>query len=363
LGNLRFNFLSARSFIGENLKYMAVVKANAYGHGLVECSRTLVQAGVDWLCVALIEEAIKLREHGITIPILCLGSFWEGQERTLIRKKITPVIFDIDRARELNTSAGAEGLTVPIHVKIDTGMGRVGVRYDVVDDFIDQLRSLSNLRVQGLMTHFAAADDLSQTKFTEEQISRFYSVVDKFQNSGFSPNYIDLANSPAAVAHPAARGNMVRLGGILYGLGGDVLPKGIDIPELRPVMSIRTRIAQLKSIPAGETLGYGRTFVTDRDTLVATIPIGYADGFPRSLSNRGQVIIRSGLAPVIGRVSMDWTIVDVTDIPGATIGDEVLILGSSGEKTISAESIAQIADTISYEITCGISARVPRLFR
>ena len=259
LDNLRFNFSSAKSFIGERLNYMAVVKANAYGHGLVECSRVFVQAGVDWLCVALVEEAVQLRDAGISTPILCLGSCWEGQEDIVISESITPVVFDIERAWLLNKAARKRGTTLPIHLKIDTGMGRVGVRHDAIDDFIDHLEDLSNLQVQGLMTHFASADDLSQTPFTEAQVSRFDSAVRKFHTAGFNPDYIDMANSPAAVAHPNTRGNMVRLGGILYGLGGDVLPKNIDIPELRPVMTLQTRIAQLKRLPAGESLGYRRT--------------------------------------------------------------------------------------------------------
>jgi len=362
LENLRFNFSSARSFIGPGPKYMAVVKANAYGHGAVECSRTLISDGVDWLCVALVEEAVELREAGITCPILCLGSFWSGQEDVLIRWNITTVIFDIDRARSLNETALRFGASIPIHVKIDTGMGRVGVRHDEVDNFIRQLTPLHNLRIDGLMTHFASADDLAQTDFTREQTARFFSVVHKFKNAGHSPAYIDLANSPAAVAHPLTRGNMVRLGGILYGLGGDVLPAGIEVPELKPVMSIRTRIAQLKTVPMGETIGYGRTFRTERNTTVATIPIGYADGLPRSMSNLGEVIIKSDLAPVIGKVSMDWTMVDVTDIPGVRHGEEVIVIGSSKSCAITAEQIAQLDGTISYEITCGIGARVRREF-
>lgn len=362
LENLRFNFASARSFIGEGLKYMAVVKADAYGHGAVECSRALVQEGVDWLCVALVEEAIEIRDAGIDIPILCLGSFWEGQEDSIITHNITPVIFDIERVQRLDMAASTKNVNVPVHVKIDTGMGRVGVRHDEVENYINRLDKLSNIRVQGLMTHFAAADDLSQNRFTAEQTSRFYLAVHRFQNAGFNPEYIDLANSPAAVAHPTTRGNLVRLGGILYGLGGDVLPTGIDIPPLRAVMSVHTQIAQLKRVPAGETLGYGRTYLTDRSTCVATIPIGYADGYPRSMSNSGEVIVRSHIAPIIGRVSMDWTMIDVTDIPNVSVGDEVIIIGQSGGHRISAESVAHLDETISYEITCGIKDRVPRRF-
>lgn len=362
LDNLRFNFSSARSFIGPGLRYMAVVKANAYGHGAVECSRALISAGVDWLCVALVEEAIDLRDVGITCPILCLGSFWDGHEDVIIRRGITPAVFDIDRARSLNKAAIRFGSSTPIHVKIDTGMGRVGIRHDKADEFIRELARLNNLRVEGLMTHFAAADDLSQTSFTDEQTSRFFSVVRKFRSAGFSPQYVDLANSPAAVAHPSTHGNMVRLGGILYGLGGDVLPAEIEVPELKPVMSIRTRIAQLKTVPAGETIGYSRTFKTERDTAVATIPIGYADGYPRSMSNLGKVIVKSEFAPVIGRVSMDWTMIDVTNISGVEPGEEVIVLGQAGGHSITTEQIAELDRTISYEFTCGISARVRRAF-
>lgn len=362
LENLRFNFSSSRSFIGEDLKYMAVVKANAYGHGAVECGRTLVDEGADWLCVALVEEASELRHAGITCPILCLGSFWEGQEETVINHNITPAIFEMDRARLLNDAARRFGLIAPVHIKIDTGMGRVGIRHDKINELIRYLARLPNLRVEGLMTHFATADDLGQSRFTEEQTSRFYSAVQKFRAAGFSPLYVDLANSPAAVAHPATRGNMVRLGGILYGLGGDVLPAGINIPELKPVMSLRTRIAQLKKVPEGETIGYGRSYETKRDTLVATIPIGYADGYPRSMSNSGKVIVKSCVAPVIGRVSMDWTTVDVTDIPEVEVGEDVIIIGRANGSTILAEDIAQLDGTISYEVTCGISGRVRRHF-
>ena len=362
LDNLAANFHSVKAFIGAGPKIMAVVKADAYGHGSVECARRLEAEGVDWFGVALPEEGVQLRQAGIRKLILCLGGFWSEQESIVLNYSLTPVIFQIEKARLLNAAATSRGTAVSIHVKVDTGMGRVGVRYDEVREFADALRELDHLRVEGVMTHFAAADDLGENDFTELQIKRFHEAVQTFRERGFHPAYLDMANSPGAVAHADARSNMVRLGGVLYGLGGDVLPKGIDKPELRPVMSLHTRIADLKRVPAGETVGYGRTFRTERDSVIATIPIGYQDGYSRPLSNIGRAIVRSTYVPVAGRISMDWTTLDVTDVPGVGIGDEVILIGEQGDCRILAEDLARATSTISYEITCGINRRVPRVY-
>ncbi|HUR97071.1 MAG TPA: alanine racemase [Pyrinomonadaceae bacterium] len=363
LDNLAFNFHSAKQFIGPNTKYMAVVKADAYGHGAVDCARRLEAEGVDWFGVALPEEGVELRKAGIRKLILCLGGFWEGQEALALNYSLTPVIFQLEKAAILNAAARSRGTDVSIHVKIDTGMGRIGVRFDEVTDFAERLRSLTHLRVEGLMTHFAAADDLEQRDFTNLQIERFNSAVAAFREKGFSPAYLDLANSPGAVVHPASRSNLVRLGGILYGLGGDVLPSGVAKPDLKPVLSLRTKIAHLKSVPAGETIGYGRTFATRADSLIATIPIGYQDGYSRTLSNVGRAIVRGTSVPVAGRVSMDWTMLDVTGVDGISLGDEVTLIGENEGQKIGAEDLARATDTISYEITCGINRRVPRLYK
>jgi len=342
---------------------MAVVKADAYGHGAVECAKRLEAEDVDWFGVALPEEGVELRHAGIRKLILCLGGFWAGQETVVLNYNLTPVIFQIEKARVLNEAAKCRGTAVAIHVKVDTGMGRVGVRCDEVVSFADALKELDHLRLEGLMTHFAAADDLSQTAFTELQIERFNTAVAIFRAKGFAPAYLDLANSPGAVAHPASRGNLVRLGGVLYGLGGDVLPAGIAKPSLKPVMSIRTRIAHLKSVPAGETIGYGRTFTTAADSVIATVPIGYQDGYSRTLSNTGRAIVRGRYVPVIGRVSMDWTTLDVTDVDGVRPDDEVVLIGSQDGVEVNAEELAGLTNTISYEITCGINRRVPRVYK
>jgi alanine racemase len=362
LNNLAANFHATKEFVGRDLKYMAVVKADGYGHGAVECARRLEKEGIDWFGVALPEEGVELRSSGIRKLILCLGSFWEGQENLLLNYDLTPTIFRLDLAERFNNAAKAQGMMADVHIKIDTGMGRVGVRYDAVREFADRLKSFENLRVDGLMTHLAAADDLKQDPFTDEQVRRFNECVDIFHEKGFHPSYRDLANSPGAVGHPNTRGNMVRIGGILYGLGGDILPKEIAKPELKPVLSLYSRVALLKTIPAHETLGYSRTFETARDSIIATVPIGYQDGYMRLLSNTGRALVNGQYAPIVGRVSMDWILVDVTDIPDHKLGDKVTLIGEENGNTVTAEEVAQKTGTISYEVTCGISARVPRIY-
>ncbi len=361
LNNLAFNFYSVKRFIAENIRYMAVVKADAYGHGAVRCAKKLEEAGIDWFGVALPEEGLELRESGIKTPILCLGSFWSGQESLLLENDLTPVIYNLDLAAKFDRAAKEKGVRSNIHVKIDTGMGRIGVRFDEVAEFAAKLKQFHNLNLDGLMTHFASADDLDDN-FTDVQIQRFANGVKIFEENGFEPKFKDLANSPGAIARQNSRGNMVRLGGVLYGLGGDVLPHDIELPELRPVMSLHTEISHLKMVPKGDTLGYGRTFRTENDSLVATIPIGYQDGYSRLLSNCGRALVRGAEVPVVGRISMDWTILDVTQVPNVQLGDEVVLIGTAGNLKITAEELAKKTGTISYEITCGINRRVPRKY-
>lgn len=362
LDNLAFNFHSVKRFIGENTKYMAVVKADAYGHGAVECARRLENEGIDWFGVALPEEGIELRQAGIRKLVLCLGSFWAGQEHSILNYELTPVIYQVENAELLDRAAHERGSIANIHVKIDTGMGRIGVRYDAVGEFAEHLKQFKNVRLEGLMTHFAAADDLGENEFTSLQITRFDDAVKAFEDRGFHPIYRDLANSPGAIVHPAARQTMVRLGGVLYGLGGDVLPKKADKPELKPVLSLHSRIAHIKHVPEGETLGYSRTFRTERDSVIATVPIGYDDGYPRLLSNLARAIVGGAYVPIVGRVSMDWILLDISEIPNIDIGDEVVLIGEKDGLEIPTEELAGRIGTISYEITCGINRRVTRRF-
>lgn len=363
LDNLDFNFKSVKSFVGKDLKYMAVVKADAYGHGSVECAKQLEKSGIDWFGVALPEEGVELRQAGIRKLILCLGSFFEGQEKLLLNYDLTPTIYRLDLAEKFNQAAKDKGLIADVHIKVDTGMNRIGVRWDELNEFADRLKKLTNLKVDGVMTHFASADNLDENDFTNSQISRFNDAVKLLQEKGFRPTFKDLANSPASVAHPNSRGNMVRLGGVIYGLGGDVLPKNIEKPELKAVMTLHSKITFLKRVPKGETLGYSRTFQTEKDSLIATIPIGYQDGYLRGLSNCGRVLINGKFANVVGRVSMDWTLIDVSEIENVKIGDEVVLIGEQNGSRIETEELASKTNTISYEVTCGINKRVPRVFK
>lgn len=362
LDHLAFNFHSIKKFVGRDLGFMAVVKADAYGHDAVQCARKLEAEGIDWFGVALAEEGLALRRNNIKKPILCLGSFWSGQESALLQNDLTPVVYQAEMAELLNKAALERGVIANVHVKIDTGMGRIGVRIEETKEFAEKLRGFKNLKIDGIMSHLAAADNLAENDFTDEQIKKFVEAVEIFQTKGFQPTYKDLANSPGAIAHSQTRGNLVRIGGILYGLGGDVLPFGIAQPELKPVLSLHSRIAHLKRVPKAESIGYSRTFSTRRDSLIATVPIGYHDGFRRSFSNNGRVIVNDMYVPVIGTVSMDWTILDVTDLPDVKVNDEVIFIGQSNKLKVKAEELARRIDTISYEITCGINKRVNRKY-
>ena len=362
LDALAENLSLIRARVGSEVSVMAAVKADAYGHGAVRCAQRLEAAGVDWFGVALPEEGIELRRGGITKPILCLGGFWASQENACLQQRLTPVVYRLDMIESLDRAARAAGVVVDVHVKIDTGMGRLGLRGDDVRQFCDTQSRFKNVRVEGLMTHLASADDPAQDDFTRDQLERFHQAIDMFSDRGVKPSYIHAANSAAAFAHPQARGNIVRPGGTLYGFRRDVLPPKIEAPKLRPVMSLRSRVMLLKTVGAGEKLGYGGTFQTTRESLIATIPIGYDDGYRRSLSNRSRVIVRGTFAPVVGRVSMDLTLVDVTEAAGVSLHDQVTLLGSDGALAVTAEDLGELAGTISYEITCGISARVPRIY-
>ena len=363
LDALEHNLHVIRNRVGLNVKILAAVKANAYGHGAVECSRRLEQEGVDWFGVALPEEGIELRNAGIAKPILCMGGIWKGQERLCLEENLTPVVYRLDAVEALDRAAMEAQNNIDVHVKIDTGMGRLGVRTDDVAEFCDALKQFRNIRVDGLMTHLASADDEGQSNFTQDQFERFNQALMTFRQRGFAPTYVHAANSAGLFAFSNSCCNLVRPGGTLYGFTRDVLPTNIKVPALQPVMSLHSRIMLLKRVPKGEKLGYGGTFETKRNSLIATIPIGYDDGYRRAFSNRAKVIVRGKFAPVVGRVSMDLTLIDVTDVSDVTVDDHVTLLGSDGDCSITAEGLGELAGTISYEITCGISARVPRIYR
>jgi alanine racemase len=357
------NFRWVRARVGPSVKVMAVVKANAYGHGAVACARRLAAEGAEWFAVAMPEEAVELRRAGIRQPILSLGGFWEGQAQLCLTNAVVPVVYRLDMIEALDRAAREAGEVADVHLKIDTGMGRLGVRHDELNEFADALRAFKHIRVDGVMTHFAAADNPNLNHFTMEQAARFRRAVEVLRERGHRPTHEDMANSAGTFAHPATWGNMVRPGGVLYGLWRDILPPADHPPHLLPVMSLRSRLTLVKRVQKGETLGYGCTFEASREMIVGTLPLGYNDGYVRALSNRGRTIVRGRYAPVVGRISMDLTLIDVTDVPGAALNDTVTLLGEDGGLSLTAEELAQTANTLSYEITCGISARVPRKYR
>jgi alanine racemase len=363
LNHLAANFKRVKQRVGSVARMMAVVKANAYGHGAVACARRLVNEGADWFGVALPEEGIELREAGITQPVLCLGGFWPGQAAACIQHQLTPVVYRLDMFEALNQAALNAGVVADVHVKVDTGMGRLGIRFDELSEFVAALERFRNVRIDGVMSHLAAADDTTCQPLTRDQIQRFENAVLVFRDHGYRPTYLHLANSAGVYGHRDTWGNMVRPGGVLYGLWRDVLPPSND-PELLPVMSLHTRISLLKWVPPGDTIGYGCTFEASRRSLIATLPVGYHDGYMRGLSNRAHVIVRGMYAPVVGRISMDLTLIDVTNVSGVEVDDQVTLLGwdrQNAELKIVAEDLARIAGTLSYEVTCGISERVPRV--
>ena len=362
LNHLAANFKRVKQRVGPVARVMAVVKANAYGHGAVACARRLVSEGADWFGVALPEEAIELRSAGITQPVLCLGGFWPGQAAACIQHQLTPVVYRLDMFEALNQAALNAGVVADVHVKVDTGMGRLGIRFDGLSEFVAALQRFRNVRIDGIMSHLAAADDASCQPLTRDQIQRFEDAVVVFREHGYRPTHLHLANSAGVYGHRDAWGNMVRPGGVLYGLWRDVLPLTTTKPELLPVMSLHTRISLLKWVPPGETIGYGCTFEASRRSLIATLPVGYHDGYMRGLSNRAHVIVRGMYAPVVGRISMDLTLIDVTNVSDVEVDDQVTLLGWNAELKIAAEDLARIVGTLSYEVTCGISERVPRIY-
>jgi alanine racemase len=361
LSALTHNYAVIKKALRNGAQLMAVVKADAYGHGAVQCARALQTINADWFGVALVEEGIELRKAGITVPICCLGGFSYRQAEDPLKYDLTTAVYRLDSAEELNARARAGGRVVPFHLKVDTGMGRLGVPFTEIAGFAQALKQFDSIKLDGVMTHFADATG-EESDFTDLQIERYNEVIKLLRESGFDPAWQHLANSAAIHAYPHSHGNLARAGATLYGLTRDVLAPGREPYDLSPVMSLRSKIVMLKDVPSGTPLGYGCTFKTDRPSRIATIPIGYADGLRRAHSNNGRVLVRGQFAPIVGRVSMDLTIIDVTDLPQIEIGEIVTLIGEQDGLRITAEELAERIGTISYEIVTGISSRVPRIY-
>jgi alanine racemase len=353
-GAFRRNLFSVASALPEGSGLIAVLKADAYGHGATELATRCVGPETAMIAVALLEEALELRDCGVDRPILVLGPLHAAQITTANEAGIT---IGVVGPEELQAVCDTASGPLSIHLKLDSGMGRMGLVPGDLSTAIDTLRRSPSVRVDALYTHFANASDPGDP-FTAVQMERFDAMVATLADAGIAPSLHHLANSAATARRLVRPGDFVRVGIALYGAA----PLDAGGSRLEPALRWTTRVARLKTLPAGEGIGYGTTFHTARPSRIATLPVGYADGYDRSLSNSGEVLIRGQRAPVVGRVSMDLTTVDVTDIADAGVNDEVVLLGKQGSDEISAEELARKTDTISYEVLCRISARVPRLY-
>jgi alanine racemase len=340
---------------------MAVVKADGYGHGAVAVAREAVSAGASFLGVATVEEALELRDGGITSPILVLGFTAGDYAPLLLEHDISATVFTWAEAETFSREALRFGRKQPVHVKIDTGMSRVGCfPCETADQFVRQLADLPGLALGGIFTHFAAADQADLT-YTRWQLQRFLTLCDKLTRQGIRIPLRHAANSAAALRLPEAHLEMVRVGIALYGLcPGDAV--SAEAAALRPAMAFKSKVVFLKSVPAGTSVSYGCTYTTKEQAILATLPVGYGDGFPRRLSNLGQVLIRGRRAPVVGRVCMDQVIVRADHIQGIAAGDEAVLFGSQGDEVLSADEVAAWLETINYEVVTAVSRRVPRVY-
>ncbi|MCX5657172.1 MAG: alanine racemase [Candidatus Omnitrophica bacterium] len=358
LVTLGFNLDQIRKWISPEVKIMPIVKADAYGHGIVEVSRYLIAQGIDYLGVATIDEAVVLREKRINIPILVLGSILPHETPIFAEYNITPTITNFEVASHLNKVAAEKNRHIKVHVKIDTGMGRIGIWHEEAMEFFLKIRQFKNLELAGLWTHFASAED---SAFTELQLARFNFVLGGLKQLGFNFTYIHSANSTAVFKNRNSHFNLIRPGLVLYGVYPDISLR--EIADLKPVMSLKTRIVFLKKILPGHSVSYSRTFVAERKSLIATLPLGYGDGYSWLLSNRGKVIVKGKRASIVGRVCMDQTMIDVTDIEGVNLGDEVILIGRQDKERVTVEELASLSETIPYEILCRISSRIPRIYK
>jgi len=368
LENLRYNFGVVQRHIGAGVTVCAVVKADAYGHGATECARALEEEGARWLGVTSLDEAIPLRDAGIRTRILLMTGFWRGEEEEIIRLQLTPTVWEPGQVELLEKAAAGLGLPrLAVHLKVDTGMGRLGVDPEDLYQVCSALKASPHLLLEGLSTHLASSEILDAPSVSE-QLQKFEQVRTLLRNEGFDPPLVHVANTGAVISRRESWNTMVRPGIALYGyhlpferagreVSGSKLRLGV-----KPILTWKTRILSLRDVRPNQALGYGGTYVTKAAARIAVLPVGYADGLNRALSSRGRVIVREHYAPIVGRISMDLTLADVTGLPGVSVGDEVILLGALDGLSVDAREHAELANTNVYEILCAISKRVPRKY-
>ncbi|HXC68240.1 MAG TPA: alanine racemase [Nitrospiraceae bacterium] len=359
LAALAHNLSQIKRYLSHDCDIMAVVKANAYGHGAVETAQALSHQGIERFAVASLDEGITLRHADLSASIIVLGAPLEEQVPDLVAYRLTPVVSDGLILPSLAKAARSQPAPYPIHLKLETGMGRLGLSPEELLSLLDDPILRGPLHIEGLMTHLADADG-TDSAFTERQLGLFRSMVEQIQQRGLTIPLLHTANSAAIVRFPDTHFSLVRPGIMLYGY--HTLPPSIPAPDLKPVLSLQSTIVQLRSIPRGGTVSYNGTFVAKRPTRIAVLPIGYADGYSRRLSHRASVLIQGRRAPIIGLVCMDMIMIDVTDFGPVQVGETVTLIGQQGQESIQADEVSSWMDTIPYEVLCGIGPRVPRLY-
>ena len=358
LGAIGYNCKKIQGVLGKGTDIMAVVKANAYGHGIVEVSRILERLRIRYLGVATLDEALTLRKSEIKLPILILGSLLPEEAELAVKNNVTLTLCNKELLKAIVDIAGNK-LKPKVHIKIDTGMGRIGVWHEKAIEFIIGVKKNKNIEIEGVYTHFSIAG--RDKFFTQYQIDSFEEIISGLGRAGISIPFKHAANSIACVDWKASHLNMVRPGIIVYG----IYPKR-NFPrliKLKPAFSLKTKIVFIKDTPPGRSISYGRAYITESHTKIATIPIGYADGYGRILSNKAEILVRGRRAPVVGKVTMDQTMVDVGHVRNVKVGDEVVLIGKQGREEIRVERLARLAGTIPYEIVTGITSRVPRKYK
>ncbi|MGA8489675.1 MAG: alanine racemase [Terriglobales bacterium] len=368
LGTLRQNFRAVQRHISPAVTVCAIVKADAYGHGAVECARALEQEGARWFGVTSLDEAIPLREADIHGRILLMTGFWRGEEEEIIRLQLTPTIWETGQIELFERAATILGVPKhPIHLKVDTGMGRLGVAPEDLPRICSALKASPHLVLEGLSTHLASSEVLDEPSVAA-QLKSFAEVRKLLRTEDFDPPLIHAANTGAVISRPESWNTMVRPGIALYGYylpferaGREVSGTGLRL-TVKPVLTWKTRILSMRDMRANQALGYGGIYVTKAAARIAVLPVGYADGLNRKVSSQGRVIVGEHYAPIVGRISMDLTLVDVTGLPGVSVGDEVILLGATDGLSVDAREHAALSDTVPYEILCGISKRVPRKY-
>jgi alanine racemase len=366
LSAIRDNFWAVQEYVGPNVEVCAVIKADAYGHGATPCALSLEAGGARWFGVTTTDEGMPLRSAGLHSRILLMTGFWRGEEEEVVRQNLTATVWEPWHVELLDRAARRLDLgPQPVHLKIDSGMGRLGVLLDELPSMCRLIQRSSHITLEGVSTHLASSEVLDSSA-TELQIETFERALKTLQAEGLSPSICHMDNTGGLLTRPETWKTMVRPGIALYGYalrptrGGTRVEGAVNL-ALEPALTWRTAVISIRDFEAGQTLGYNATYTTARRSRIGVLPVGYADGYRRGLSNRGRVIIRDRYAPIVGAISMDLTLVDITDIPGAEVGDDVVLIGSSGSLTVDAVEIADLCGTVPYEILCGISKRVPRI--